>query len=67
MSVLALDQVAVGYPADVAGIKSGDVILAVNGQSSDWEGVVTYISTSEDETIEISILRGTSEIVNERS
>ncbi len=59
-----LDQVAVGYPADVAGIKSGDVILAVNGQSSDsWEDVVTAISTSEDETIEISILRGTSEIV----
>jgi regulator of sigma E protease len=56
-----LDQVAEGYPAALAGLQAGDVILAVNGESSDsWTDVVTSISQAEGQTVQISILRGNS-------
>ena len=50
-----------GAPADVAGIKSGDIILKVNNEDVNGESVyhvASLIRGTIDETLELEILRG---------
>ena len=59
--ILTIDSVTPGGGADEAGIKSGDIIVAVNGaRVSDigYEAVVQNIRGEEGTTVDITILRG---------
>ena len=61
---LKVQEVVAGGPADRAGIKVGDVILAVNGRSaSNLDEVVSIISSHPGEEIELTIKRGEEEMI----
>ncbi len=51
-------SLAPGKPAELAGVKKGDRIIAVNGeQTKDWYDVVTQLNKHIDSEINLSILR----------
>lgn len=51
-------QVMSGRPAERAGLKVGDEIVAINGKSvARWDDVVRAITDSPDETLEIEVRR----------
>lgn len=55
-------------PADIAGLKSGDMIIKVNGQNTQGKSifqVANYIKNPEFETVEIEILRGNKKITKQ--
>ena len=61
---LKVQEVVAGGPADRAGIKVGDVILAVNGRSaSNLDEVVSIISSHPGEEIELTVKRGEEEMI----
>lgn len=53
-----LGQLSANGPAELAGLKSGDHILAVNDQAiSDWMAVVKFVRAHPDEAIQFKIER----------
>ncbi len=53
-----IESVAVGSPAEKAGLKGGDRIIAVEGRGTDsWEKVVSSIQESSGETLRVEIER----------
>lgn len=53
-----LDEVLPGGPADLAGIKPGDRIIAIDGKDySEWEKIVGVISGSDGKPMSVSVLR----------
>lgn len=53
-----IGEVSKGDPAELAGLKSGDLILEIDGKKAEnWEDVHRFISTSEGETIALSVNR----------
>jgi len=55
-----IEDVMAGMPAAKAGLQSGDVITAVNGQSiKDTNQISDLISAAKAKSVEISVLRGT--------
>lgn len=59
-----IGQVQSGSPADKAGIKAGDTILAVDGSSIDeWEDILTYIGDSDSKSVDITLERDGSRLV----
>ena len=56
----SLDSVVAGSPAEKAGLRAGDTIIAINGEKTGtWERVVEEISSyKEGETLEITYRRG---------
>ena len=56
----SLDSVVAGSPAEKAGLRAGDTIIAINGEKTGtWERVVEEISSyTEGETLEITYRRG---------
>ena len=57
-----LSEVVEDKPAAQAGIQAGDRIVAVNGTRSDeWTDITRLIQTSEGDTVEITVLRGSEE------
>lgn len=58
-----LDEIVAGHPASIAGVQSGDEIIAVNGENyRSWAGIVGAISESEGDSIELTVLRDGSEL-----
>jgi regulator of sigma E protease len=54
-----VDRVDPGSPAQIAGLRSGDQIVAVNGQNvSDFDELSQQIRASEGKPIEVSVRRG---------
>ena len=56
----SLDSVVAGSPAEAAGLRAGDTIIAINGEKTNtWDKVVEGISSGkEGETLEITYRRG---------
>jgi regulator of sigma E protease len=53
-----LDEVAAGYPADRAGLRDGDVVVAVDGQAIQyWGQFVDRVRTSGGKTLAIDVER----------
>ena len=53
-----IGEVATGLPAEEAGIKAGDEIVAVDGQQVDsWQDVITLISQTENEEMVLTVDR----------
>jgi len=53
-----LDEVAAGYPADRAGLRDGDVVVAVDGQPIQyWGQFVDRVRTSGGKTLAIDVER----------
>ncbi len=53
-----IGEAMTGYPAETAGLKTGDRILRINGQPMDhWEDVQTYISTSQTDSLVVDVQR----------
>ncbi|MFK8019508.1 MAG: RIP metalloprotease RseP [Pseudomonadales bacterium] len=58
---LSLSQVVTGGPADIAGLKKGDTLTAIDGvELNDFSELVRYVSERPGVEIEISYLRGTT-------
>lgn len=58
-----IDSLSPGYPAEKAGIKSGDTILAIDGTPiENWEDVTAAINASENPTKEVLVERSGEEI-----
>ncbi|BFM12264.1 sigma E protease regulator RseP [Simiduia litorea] len=54
-----LDQILAGSPAAQAGLKTGDLILAADGQLIEsWRDLVGYIEPRHDQAIELTLERG---------
>ncbi|MEA2520274.1 MAG: hypothetical protein QOF49_2354, partial [Chloroflexota bacterium] len=60
----AENPVKAGSPADAAGIKAGDIVLAINGQVIDAEHPLDAVLTqfAPSDTISIEILRGADHV-----
>lgn len=56
----SLDSVVAGSPAEAAGLRAGDTIIAINGEKTGtWDKVVDEINSSkEGESLEITYRRG---------
>lgn len=55
-------ETTLGYPAEKAGIRAGDKIVSINGeQINNWNEIVDIINSSEDRTLNITLLRDKSE------
>ena len=53
-----IDDVVDGYPAQIAGLQSGDRIVRINGESvHSWDDLVASISQTTDSTLLISLER----------
>ncbi|OGS21546.1 MAG: RIP metalloprotease RseP [Elusimicrobia bacterium RIFOXYA2_FULL_39_19] len=51
-------EIRPGYPAEKAGIKSGDVVLEINGKKIKmWQDIAQYIHANADKEIKIKIKR----------
>jgi regulator of sigma E protease len=58
-----LGDIKKGYPAEAAGLQSGDRILSINGTSvKEWESMAKIISGSGGKPLEFRILRDKSEM-----
>jgi len=56
------DEIAIGFPAEKAGMKSGDTILAMNGKPViTWEQLVEGVHQSDGQPIQFLIRRGGEE------
>ncbi len=54
-----IQEAVKGFPADVAGLRSGDKIVAMNGQPvKDWDSVVRVIHDNPDRKVVFTIERG---------
>lgn len=55
---IAVMEVSPGKPAQVAGIRSGDIITAIDGQKlSDWSDGIAIINNSASKEIRLSVAR----------
>lgn len=60
----SIDTVISGMPADSAGMKKGDVPLAVNGETGQyWDEFTKMIQSHKDEAITITVLRSTDTLI----
>ena len=58
-----VDSVVVGAPAAAAGVRSGDVIVRVNGDSvHSWEEVIDHIAPVVSGTVTLDVTRGTERV-----
>jgi regulator of sigma E protease len=58
-----IDKVSENLPADIAGLKSGDVILSINNEeTSDWYEVVEKINKYSKSSLKLEILRNNNTI-----
>ncbi|NTV14087.1 MAG: RIP metalloprotease RseP [Desulfobulbaceae bacterium] len=58
-----IGAVTAGSPAERAGLKTGDIIVAINGQkTATWEEVAELISTSKGEPVILEIRRGSEQL-----
>lgn len=58
-----LDQVVVDSPAMVAGLQSGDEIVALDGDSvKNWGDVTDYLSSSKEKTVTVTVNREGQEL-----
>lgn len=58
-----IDEVLDDSPAYEAGIMAGDEITAIDGESiNEWNDIITIIGGSEDETVDITVLRDGREV-----
>lgn len=51
------DSLFAGRPAALAGLQHGDSIVAIEGKSVDWEGLVTKVSASPGIPLRFDVLR----------
>ncbi len=59
-----IEQIGEGSPAEKAGIRSGDEIVAVDGTKIDeWDDLIEAIGYSKEDTAEITVLRNGKEEV----
>lgn len=59
-----LDQVTDGRPAAIAGLKSGDKVLAVNGEPIQvWEQFTRIVRASGEEPLEFRVRRGEEDLL----
>jgi S1-C subfamily serine protease len=60
-----LPAIAEGSPAEAAGLRDGDIVLAIEDQAIDTEHPLDAVLTSfaPGDTVEMTILRGTEEMV----
>lgn len=57
-STTTIDTVQDGAPAQIAGIESGDTIVAVDGKEvNEWSDVYTFIEECEEETVQITLVK----------
>lgn len=57
------DEVVIGYPAEKAGFKSGDVFVSVNGKPIvTWPQMVDAVHHSDGQPLNIVVRRGSSEL-----
>ncbi|UAY56578.1 RIP metalloprotease RseP [Arachidicoccus terrestris] len=57
--VPALDSVLAGSPAEMAGLKKGDKVVAFNGQPVEfWDQVTQPTKAAKGQQVEVSVLRG---------
>ncbi|WP_066635275.1 RIP metalloprotease RseP [Desulfolucanica intricata] len=55
-----VDKVMAGYPAEEAGLRSGDKIIAIDGQNiNSWEQISQYINDRPGQRINVTVQRGT--------
>ncbi|MDO8500285.1 MAG: M50 family metallopeptidase [Gemmatimonadaceae bacterium] len=52
------DSLFAGRPAAIAGIQHGDSIVAINGESVDWEKLVAKVSASPGVPLAFDVVRG---------
>ena len=53
-----IDQVSPGSPAEKAGIKSGDEIVAVDGTAiNEWDDLIQAIGYSKEDSVDIDLIR----------
>lgn len=58
-----VDKVLEGSPAYEAGLESGDRIISIEGQKiNEWNDIIEEIGESGEETVQIVVLRGDSEV-----
>jgi regulator of sigma E protease len=58
-----VDDVAIGFPAERAGLKSGDLITAIGGKPvSTWYQLVDAVHASDGRPIEFTVMRDDKEI-----
>jgi regulator of sigma E protease len=57
-----VDAVMAGGPADLAGIKAGDVVLSIDGQPmNDWRDVIKYIRERPEQSLAVHVKRADGE------
>ena len=58
-----IDEIAIGFPADRAGLKSGDTFIAIDGKPvATWPVLVDAVHHSGGEPIAFTVRRGTQDI-----
>ncbi len=58
-----INEVTDNYPAEIAGIRSGDKIISIDDETIDtWEEIVASISQSNKDILKIVVLRNNEEI-----
>jgi len=59
-----LDEVVVDSPAMVAGLQSGDEIIALDGEPvKDWRDITDYLSSSTEKTVTVTVSRDGQELI----
>ena len=51
------DSLFAGRPGALAGLQHGDIIVAIDGKSVDWEGLVTKVSASPGIPLRFDVIR----------
>ncbi len=63
MASTVIDQVAEGFPAEVAGMEAGDRIVKINGSNvNEWSDVTGILSSIQGDSVTISVKREGREI-----